>query len=273
MKTINSLSLNLYYRIIDYFTVIRLKKIIREREKSGCNIRVWWRDDDIVSASDKTKTLLQFVKETETPVFCSVIPKDLTSEAIIILKENILVTILQHGYSHINYASSGKPYNEYGDDRELKNQLAEIQLGEKKLQKEFQNQFLPVFVPPWGNVSNKILENISSLGFIGLSGIGSDSQNNSNLKTKNIHIDLHSWKSNTELDYSTELRSWDKIISDISKIIKGSYDEGTTYIGLLTHSQIMDIADWMYFLRIIRLFNSLDIDFLNRQEFKSILET
>jgi peptidoglycan/xylan/chitin deacetylase (PgdA/CDA1 family) len=233
---------------------------------------VWWRDDDIFNASDNTKLLLQFVKEVDIPIFCSIIPKDLSSEAITLLKKYNQVTILQHGYSHTNYAPLGKPYNEFGDNRSLNTALSEIKLGAKKLKQAFQFQFLPIFVPPWGNISENVIKNLKNIGFIGLSCIGRKLENDSNVKIQNVHIDIHKWMSNTEFDYSTELRSWNRVISDISKNLNEQNNGNTKYIGLLTHSQIMSRKDWVYFLRIIRLIKSMGLKFMHRDDFNKAFE-
>ena len=218
-----------------------LSENIHLLQTEGFKIRVWWRDDDVFEATEELNKLIQFIEKNGVPVHLSVIPKNLTDNAIDLLKSQNKITILQHGYSHTNYAKVGEPLNEYGMNRTVDVMLNDIRYGFTKLSEVFGEQFIPIFVPPWGHIAQPVLEQLHKIGFVGISLIGNNSKTYSSLKNMNTHIDIHSWKTSSEISYDVKMRPFEMIADDIIKIITSakSQKNGHENIGLLTHSQIM----------------------------------
>ena len=234
-------------------------------QKEGFKMRVWWRDDDVFEATEELNKLIQFSEKNGVPVHLSVIPKNLTDNAIDLLKSQNKVTILQHGYSHTNYAKVGEPLNEYGMNRALDDMLNDIRYGFYKLSEVFGEQFVPIFVPPWGHIAQPVLEQLHEIGFVGISLIGNNNKTYSSLKNMNTHIDIHSWKTKSENSYDVKMRPFEMIADDIIKIITSakSQKNGHENIGLLTHSQIMKDNDWEIFTQLITQLKDADIEIIN----------
>jgi hypothetical protein len=174
---------------------------------------------------------------------------------------------VQHGYSHTNYANVGEPLNEFGHHRSLDTQLKEIRIGFDKLKTSFGNQFVPVFVPPWGHIADSVIEQISTIGIKGISMIGDRDKIYPNLINNNVHVDIHSWKTESDSSYEVNIRSYNQIIDDIFNKIKieKSDDECLT-IGILTHSQIMGNNDWHIFGKLVKAIKKMGIEFIDAEK-------
>ena len=251
------------YRIIDTPKWLNLRKSILNKKQNGYDIQAWWRDDDICENTNELDSLIRFVESNNIPAFLSVIPDKLTQSTISKLKIYKNIFVLQHGYSHINYAPLAEPYNEFGNHRNIQIQMDEIKIGFNQLLDQFGDQFIPVFVPPWGNISTEVKQILLEIGFKGISQIGKVNNPVKGLKDLNSNIDIHNWQSTSELLYTTEVRSWKNIIDAINKKINSQINEKEIRIGLLTHSQIMCKSDWKYFQRIVHYLRSSGTEFIN----------
>ena len=228
---------------------------------SDYEFKFWWRDDDVFDSTEELKELISFSCLNKIPVNLAVIPKKLSNEAIKLIKQNSHISVVQHGYSHTNYANVGEPLNEFGHHRSLDTQLKEIRIGFDKLKTSFGNQFVPVFVPPWGHIADSVIEQLSTIGIKGISMIGHYDMMYPNLINNNVHIDIHSWKTKSEKSYEVKTRKYSQIINDIyNKIIREKKDDCLT-IGILTHSQIMGDKDWLIFGKLVKEIKEMGIEF------------
>ena len=183
------------------------------------------------------------------------------------IKEHHNISVMQLGYSHNNYANVGEPLNEFGHHRSLDTQLKEIQIGFDKLKTSFGNQFVPVFVPPWGHIADSVIEQISTIGIKGISMIGDRDKIYPDLINNNVHVDIHSWITESASSYEVNIRSYNQIIDDIFNKIKieKSDDECLT-IGILTHSQIMGNNDWHIFGKLVKAIKKMGIEFIDAEK-------
>ena len=234
---------------------------------SDYEFKFWWRDDDVFDSTEELKELISFSCLNKMPVNLAVIPKKLSNEAIKLIKQNSHISVVQHGYSHTNYANVGEPLNEFGHHRSLDTQLKEIRIGFDKLKTSFGNQFVPVFVPPWGHIADSVIEQISTIGIKGISMIGHHDKIYPNLINNNVHVDIHSWKTESDSSYEVNIRSYNQIIDDIFNKIKieKSDDECLT-IGILTHSQIMGNNDWHIFGKLVKAIKKMGIEFIDAEK-------
>ena len=166
----------------------KLKSVINIERNSDYEVKFWWRDDDVSDSTEELKELISFSCLNKIPVNLAVIPKKLSNEAIKLIKQNSHISVVQHGYSHTNYANVGEPLNEFGHHRSLDTQLKEIRIGFDKLKTSFGNQFVPVFVPPWGHIADSVIEQISTIGIKGISMIGDRDKIYPNLINNNVEI-------------------------------------------------------------------------------------
>ena len=245
----------------------KLKSVINIERNSDYEVKFWWRDDDVSDSTEELKILISFSYLNKIPVNLAVIPQNLSNEAIKLIKQNSHISVVQHGYSHINYANVGEPLNEFGHHRSLDTQLKEIRIGFDKLKTSFGNQFVPVFVPPWGHIADSVIEQISTIGIKGISMIGDRDKIYPNLINNNVHVDIHSWKTESDSSYEVNIRSYNQIIDDIFNKIKieKSDDECLT-IGILTHSQIMGNNDWHIFGKLVKAIKKMGIEFIDAEK-------
>ena len=246
-----------------FINMRKLKSVINIERNSDYEVKFWWRDDDVSDSTEELKELISFSCLNKIPVNLAVIPQNLSNEAIKLIKQYTHISVVQHGYSHINYANVGEPLNEFGLHRSLEIQLKEIRIGFEKLITAFGNQFVPVFVPPWGHIAESVIEQVSTIGIKGISLIGDHDKIYPNLINNNVHVDIHSWKTESDTSYQVKIRPYNQIIDDVNnKIKKEKSDDDCLIIGILTHSQIMGNNDWHIFGKLVKAIKKMGIEFI-----------
>ena len=85
---------------------------------------LWWRDDDAVDDTPPLRTLLTL--SSETPIALAVIPEPALEGLASCVGHRSDISILQHGFSHSNYAPANEKKSEYGRHRPNKEILNEI---------------------------------------------------------------------------------------------------------------------------------------------------
>ena len=252
-----------------FINIRKLKTVINTKVRSGYEVKFWWRDDDISDVTEGLTNILIISEIYNIPIYIAVIPERISEDAICLINEYSNISILQHGYSHNNYAKEGEPLNEFGLDRDIKLQLDEIKLGFEKLRNSFNDKFLPVFVPPWNHIASPIINELSELGFRGVSCIGNTLSEYPNLFNNNVKIDIHSWQTKSETEYKSFCKEYSQIIKEISDLITNTKDSHTSdiSIGLLTHSQIMSKDDFTMIHQLIIELKKTEIHFIKRDEY------
>lgn len=252
-----------------FINIRKLKTVINTKVRSGYEVKFWWRDDDISDVTEGLTNILIISEIYNIPIYIAVIPERISEDAICLINEYSNISILQHGYSHNNYAKEGEPLNEFGLDRDIKLQLDEIKLGFEKLRNSFNDKFLPVFVPPWNHIASPIINELSELGFRGVSCIGNNLSEYPNLFNNNVKIDIHSWQTKSETEYKSFCKEYSLIIKEISDLITNTKDSHTSdiSIGLLTHSQIMSKDDFTMIHQLIIELKKTEIHFIKRDEY------
>jgi hypothetical protein len=156
---------------------------------------LWWRDDDACAASPALARLLSLAATHRIPVAIAVIPARIEQslgEAIGACSE---VTIVQHGYAHVNHATAGERAAELGSHRPLHSRLAELARGCERLASTFGDRFEPVLVPPWNRVADDIVAQLASAGLAGLSCFGPRARlTAASIAQVNTHIDPIGWR-------------------------------------------------------------------------------
>ena len=73
-------------------------------EEDGRTATFWWRDDDAADHTDALNELLLLRTALGVPLALAVIPATATPELRAALDQNSAIAVLQHGYSHTNFA-------------------------------------------------------------------------------------------------------------------------------------------------------------------------
>tara|TARA_B100001996_G_C18661493_1_gene593274 strand:- start:777 stop:1370 length:594 start_codon:yes stop_codon:yes gene_type:complete len=127
------------------------------------------RTDDVLSPTDNLKRFLEITEDV--PILLATIPKLYVKEVVDLIEKYDNATVVQHGYDHRNRAPEGEKKSEFPSSRDVDESIIDIKKGKEILEKDFGDQFYPVFVPPWnrfglGYSFNKQV--LSELGFIGI---------------------------------------------------------------------------------------------------------
>ena len=142
--------------------------------RRGETIRFWWRDDDAGRAHPALYRLLDLAERQSAPLALAVVPAWLESEAQGAIAAASQVTVLQHGYAHINHAGERAKSIELGG-RPPEDILEELQTGHGILEDAFGSAFLPILVPPWNRIDQTLFSHLKALGYCGLSIYGTRS--------------------------------------------------------------------------------------------------
>ncbi|MDC0074355.1 hypothetical protein OAK17_05850, partial [Alphaproteobacteria bacterium] len=202
----------------------------------------WLRDDDAIKFTPNLKKFSIICKKYNIPMNLAVIPKLIEDSLIEFVSNEKNIYILIHGLRHLNYANKNQKKSEFGSNRDIETMLLEIQKGLEINKETFGEKSLPVFVPPWNRVNNKILNQLINIGIIGFSGINSTSFLRQQFKSynpliiRNADIDIINWKSNKS--FMGEELLLKSIISEIKVRIKNIHLRSEP-ICILSHHEIM----------------------------------
>lgn len=201
--------------------------------RAGQRPVLWWRDDDARAVTPQFRRLLVCLTRADLPLCLAVIPEGLDPELCAVVAP-YRVTVLQHGFAHLN--RGGSPPSEFApadDPAEVAERLAE---GWSRL--EGFPRRLPVYVPPWNTLTPNVAAALAMSGhravsaWNGLAGPG----------RVDAHLDLLRWRGGPRfvgreqvLDRLTGLLEWRRR--------RGLWGEP---IGLLTHHLAHDEDAWRF---------------------------
>jgi peptidoglycan/xylan/chitin deacetylase (PgdA/CDA1 family) len=145
---------------VDYFFV---------NYKRNHKTMIFFRDDDVAELTPKLKKFVGIFIKENVPLHLSIIPKKLSKECALWLKEinkryPHLIEFGQHGYSHKNYSKGCTKY-EFGSSRSYKEQKKDIKEGRDILERIFKRKFF-IFTPPFNNFNKDTLKAINELDFL-----------------------------------------------------------------------------------------------------------
>lgn len=163
-------------------------------EEAGRTATFWWRDDDAADHTDALDTLLDLRDTLDVPLALAVIPASATPALRERLTGTSDVTVLQHGYSHTNFADPDARKIELDDSRPAAYVIGDLATGSQALEK-FPGH-LPVLVPPWNRIAPHLIPFLPELGLRGLSTIGARTRPDpiAGLHANNVHVDLVDWR-------------------------------------------------------------------------------
>ena len=163
-------------------------------EEAGRCATFWWRDDDASDHTDSLETLLDLRAALDIPLALAVVPATATAALRTRLDGEPDVAVLQHGYSHKNFAGPDERKIELDGSRPAAYVVGDLATGTQALS-GFTGH-LPVLVPPWNRLAPHLLPYLPELGFRGLSTLGARAKPAPlpGLAANNVHVDPIDWR-------------------------------------------------------------------------------
>ncbi len=211
------------------------------------NATLWWRDDDARLMTQSLDRLLGLSEEAGVPIALAVVPLGAEPGLWERLSRRPLAAVLQHGYAHVNHAPAGARKAELGPHRDTKTVLSELALGQS-LMAPFDGA-LPVLVPPWNRMDQKLLARLPAIGLEAVSAYKPRPapEPAPGVRCANVHADLFHMKDSFIGDGAV----LGLIVDHLAARRKGLADrcEAT---GLLTHHLDLDDACWAFVGKFLR---------------------
>lgn len=221
--------------------------------EAGKTADFWWRDDDAHQLSPALDRLAATAQGA--PIGLAVVPAKLADELSQAIDKYENITVLQHGYSHQNYASPTDAKIELGPQRPLVHTLGDLATGRARLEIVFGPRALPVLVPPWNRLAPGLVPLLPEIGYRGLSTYGARGRPEPvpNLAQVNAHVDIVDWHGSRGFlgDDAVLDRAVDFLARRRARDI--DMDEPT---GILTHHLVHDEACWTFLERFVALIES-----------------
>lgn len=211
-------------------------------QEAGQTATFWWRDDDAADHTDALDTLLHLRDTLDVPLALAVIPARATPALRTRLNDAKDCRVLQHGYSHKNFADPDSRKIELDDSRPATYVIGDLATGAQALE-SFPGH-LPVLVPPWNRIAPHLIPFLPELGFRGLSTIGARTRPDpiAGLRANNVHVDLVDWRGKRTgraggfLGVAAIL---DDTVAHLSARRNGTADREEA-TGLMTHHAVLD---------------------------------
>lgn len=206
----------------------------------------WWRDDD---AADETPALTHLLDIAhDTPVSLASIPCDATVALANAIANRPNVSVLQHGYAHVNHAPPTEKKAEFGPHRPPDAMHRDLAAGFKRLRDLFGTRFRPTFVPPWNRMAGVVAPLLPKVGFQSFSTYGPIRKSLA-LTQVNTHADIINWRGGRK--FLGENAVLDLMTSHLLARRQGeAAEKGPT--GLLTHHAVHDDACWRFIEDLVR---------------------
>ncbi len=211
----------------------------------------WWRDDDAAEPAPALERLLDLGAAFGVPLALAVVPGRSTPDLPACLAGSQDVSVIQHGWRHVNHANRGEGAWELGDHRPLAEVESDLEAGHRWLADAFGARFLPVLAPPWNRISARVKERLPALGFRGLSTFGARTRKTAvpGLVEVNAHCDPVKWKQGPR--FAGTGRSLDDLTSHLQARRTGAADPAEP-TGIVSHHLDFDGAAWAFAGELLR---------------------
>lgn len=220
-----------------------LKQELDLWHQTGQSVELWWRDDDADHPGAALRRLVKLSTDYTVPLGLAISPA-LTQPALTDFVAEHHCTVLQHGSAHVNHAPAGQKKCELGDHRSIETIVQELEAGRVRMRERFDDDFLPVMVPPWNRIASKILTRLNAMGFIGISVYTPRHYAiEHGLHCCNTHVDIVNWRAQ-EAFVGTETALGLLLSHLMTKRSQRADPNEPT--GLLTHHQRHDEQSWQF---------------------------
>ena len=218
--------------------------------EKGRAVDFWWRDDDARRPTPALHRLLALAAGAAMPLTLAVVPMGAENALADMLKRTPGVTVVQHGYAHVNHAGAGMKKAELAADRPTGEALAELVRGRRRLARLFGGRFRAVLAPPWNRIDPLLVSALPGAGIRGLSAFGArrSAEPAAGLTQGNCHVDIVDWRGSR--GFVGEDAALAAIVNHLARRRRGEVDaEEAT--GILTHHLVMDEACWVFLADLI----------------------
>jgi hypothetical protein len=221
-------------------TAQTFRECIARRSDLGLPAEFWWRDDDLVANTDKSRRLGLVSRETGIVPLVSVIPAEADQGLTDLAAEFPDIVFCQHGYAHVNHEAPGAPKSEFGGGRGAAAVRADIIAGRQKMEAIFGRRHAAIFVPPWNRFFPEYSTILVEEMFWGYSGYRGEAsiESGGRLRCADVDVDVLCWG-----DPPIMLAA-DTIVARLTDILEPADPARTEPIGLLTHHRVIDAPSW-----------------------------
>jgi len=211
--------------------------------QNGKSATFWWRDDDATHPTGPLSRLLDLAGGNDAPLALAVIPHTAKPGLHDLLKNRPGISVLQHGFAHINHAPEGEKKTELGAHRGPDQVVGELTRGLNAL-REY-DALHAVLVPPWNRIDDSILPLLPAIGYKGISTFGRPRAVGAlpGLACINAHADIIDWHGSR--GFVGTGPALGQVIGHLAarRTAKVDSDEPT---GLLTHHLLHDDGCWRF---------------------------
>lgn len=224
---------------------------------------VFFRADDIAVPSRSFQRLADLFLRNAQPLNLAVVPAWLT-EARWRRLQRIggrapeLWCWHQHGWRHVNHEPSGKK-QEFGDARPAERLRLEIRRGRARLEALLEDDFAPVFTPPWNRCSAGALRALNDLSFRAVSRTaGSRPVAPAPLQEIPVHVDLHTMKT------ADAAAGWQRLWTDLHAGLSGGR------CGIMIHHRRMNDAAFEFLDGLLAALSRREVPVLRFDQMEAI---
>ena len=196
---------------------------------------LFFRADDVAVPGRQFVRLMALFSSFRVPLSLAVVPAWLTETRWRHIKKigsrtPELWCWHQHGWRHVNHENKNKK-QEFGPGRPASRIRKDLIRGRHRLESLMDNDFYPVFTPPWNRCSLDTLNRLKELGYRAVSR----SKNSLPLPPVGVpdfqvNVDLH-----TRRD-SDPGSGWNRLLADLESAVKSDI------CGIMIHHQLMTDA-------------------------------
>ena len=205
----------------------------------------WWRDDDAQEGGPALVRLLDLAGEFGLQIGLAVVPAAAGSELPDTLAVHPNVSVLQHGYRHQNHAAVGHRPVECGGDRPVKEVVAELKAGFRRLSEIFGPRFEPILAAPWNRIDAPVLARLPQAGYRGASAMGPRRgwDKAPGLCMANIHVDPLTWRGGPR--FAGRDKALAAVLGEL-RARRTTAADPEEPLGILTHHRDHDESTWAF---------------------------
>lgn len=228
-----------------------LERELEHWAAAGKTAHFWWRDDDASDTSAALERLLHSSQTAQVPLALAVIPASLKPALVARLRQQPLISVLQHGYAHTSHAAPGQRKLELGGRRSSDEIDNDLGLGKQILARHFGTHFVPALVPPWNRIDAAIVGRLPDLGFSGISTMKKRAMAHPapGLLQVNAHLDPINWR-----HYGGFIGLYPAIAILLQHLIakRSGYRDSAEPTGILSHHLVQNEAVWRFLDDLLR---------------------
>ena len=208
-------------------------------QKAGRTPLFWLRDDDAIEPTPALDRLVDLTFRHSVPLGLAVIPALAGGALAARIATEPHVTVLVHGWNHVNHAGPGEKKQELGLHRPLETVLSDLASGLTTARTLFGQQAASILVPPWNRIDSRLLPHLPGLGFTGLSVFGRPFP--APVRILNSTVDIIDWHGNRGgRDHAVLVG---EIVSQLREAFAASDHPP---VGILAHHLVHDAAAWSF---------------------------